>query len=430
VFDHVRRFRRSARVVRTGAGIYVSYKRTQRRVRKLDEADAAAAWEAQHTKVAETLYQLAVDLKGLYIKSAQFIGTRTDVVPAPFTKSLSRLQDSVPPRPAGEVRKTIEHELGKPIDTLFATFDDTALGAASLAQVHRATLHDGREVVVKVQYPEVADLVRLDIRNLRTLVGIVARREPNFDYRAIVNEIGNEVPLEVDFVREAEMTRRVRTNLEALPNITVPRVVEGFVSGKVLVTEYVHGARLLDRARLASMDIDRIRLAQTIAHAYGHQIMVDGLFQADPHPGNILVLEGGGAALLDFGLTKELPEHARLGFARLVIAAAARNPAEIVAAFSQLGVKTRTDEPESLLQLMQLFFDARPADEGGRGIARRGEVTRANPIEAIPGDLVLLGRVIGLLRGVCSSLGAPLSPMQMLRPYAEAALAGAAEAAI
>ncbi len=423
VFDHIRRFRRSARVVRTGAGIYLGYKRTQRRVRKLDETAAAAAWEKQHTKTAETLYRLAVDLKGLYIKSAQFIGTRSDVVPAPFTASLSRLHDSVPPRPVAEVRKTIEHELGKPIETLFATFDDRPLGAASLAQVHRATLHDGREVVVKVQYPEVADLVRLDIRNLRTLVGLVARREPNFDYRAIVNEIGNEVPLEVDFVREAEMTRRVRENLAAMPEIVVPRVIEGFVSRKVLVTEYIHGARLLDRERLARVDIDHTQLAQTIANAYGHQIMVDGLFQADPHPGNILVLEGGRAALLDFGLTKELPDRSRLGFAHLVLAASARDPGAIVAAFAELGVKTKTDEPESLLQLMQLFFDARPTGEGPRGIARRGAATRANPVEAIPGDLVLLGRVIGLLRGVCASLGTPLSPMQMLRPYAEAAVA-------
>jgi aarF domain-containing kinase len=425
MFDFVRRGRRSARVARTGATIYLGYKRTQRKVRKLDAAAAEAAWEHAHTVNAERLYRMAVDLKGLYIKGGQFLGTRSDVVPAPYSKSLSRLQDSVPPRPIAQVRATIEAEFGRPIAELFATFDDTPLGAASLAQVHRATLADGRQVVAKVQYPEVGALVRLDIRNMRTLVGIVARREPNFDYRAIVNEIGVQVPLELDFVREADMTRRIGANLSGLPDVMVPRVVDSLVSGRVLVTEYIDGARLLDAERLSRMAIDRAQLARTIASAYGHQILVDGLFQADPHPGNILVLEGGRVALLDFGLTKELPDASRLGFARLVVGAADRDPAAIMAAFADLGVRTKSDDPAALLALTSVFFDSRPLTERPAGLAQQRRATRQNPVEAIPGDLVLLGRVVGLLRGVCASLGSPLSPMQMLRPYAEAALAGA-----
>lgn len=425
MFENVKRLRRSARVVRTGAAIYLGYKRTQRKARKLEPEAAAAEWERRHEQAAERLYRLAVDLKGLYIKTGQFVGTRSDIAPVPYTRSLSRLQDSVPPRPVAEVRHTIEQSFHTPVEELFATFDDSPLAAASLAQVHRATLHDGREVVVKVQYPEVAALVRLDVRNLRTMVGFVARREPNFDYRAIVNEIGEQVPLELDFVREAEMTRRIGANLRDIPGVLVPTVVDEFVRPKVLVTEYIHGARLLDRERINGMSVDHIELAQTIASAYGHQIMVDGLFQADPHPGNILVLPGGRAALLDFGLTKELPQAARIGFARLVIASGDRNPEGIVQAFRELGVRTKSDDPGSLLSLMAVLFDARPLD-GARGPGRQREAIRANPVEAIPGDLVLLGRVIGLLRGVSASLGTPLSPMQMLRPHAERALAAAA----
>ena len=421
MFENLRRFRRSARVARTGAQIYIGYKRTQRRARKLPAASAAEEWERRHEQFAELLYHLAVDLKGMYIKTAQFVGTRADLVPAPYTRSLSRLQDAVPPRPVAQVRATIEEQFGCQLEALFATFDERPLASASLAQVHRATLADGREVVVKVQYPEVGRLVRLDIRNLRTIVGLVARREPNFDYRAIVNEIGNQVPLELDFVREAEMTRRVRENLRGLPGISLPVVVDELVRPKVLVTEYIDGARLLDRARLASMDVDNEALALTIASAYGHQIMVDGLFQADPHPGNILVLPGGRAALLDFGLTKELPDSARLGFARLVIASGDRDAAGVVAAFRELGVKTKSSDPAEVLSLMRILFDARPIDPTAERV-RRGKALQRNPVESIPGDLVLLGRVIGLLRGVCASLGTPLSPMQMLRPYAEQAL--------
>lgn len=426
MFDNARRVRRSFRVARTGARIYLGYKRTQRKVRKLPAEAAAAQWDLRHEAAAESLYRLAVDLKGMYIKSGQFIGTRTDIVPLPYTRSLSRLQDQVPARPVVVVRDTIETELKRPLEELFATFDEEPIGSASLAQVHRATLPDGREVVVKVQYPEVAGLVRLDVRNLRTIVGIVARREPNFDFRAVVNEIGTQVPLELDFVREAEMTRRIRENLAGLAGVVVPRVIDGYVAKKVMVTEYIHGARLLDRARRESMNIDPVAFAKTVAEAYGHQIMVDGLFQADPHPGNILVLPGGRAGLLDYGLTKELPDSARLGFARLVIAVGDRDPHGIVAAFRELGVKTKSEEPEDVLPLMQLMFDARPLDGPAAGELRvRRGAMRANPVEAIPGDLVLLGRVIGLLRGVCASLGTPLSPMQMLRPFAERALAEA-----
>ncbi len=428
MLENVKRLRRSSRVARTGLRIYLGYKRTQRKARKLDADAAAAAWEAQHERSAERLYRMAVQLKGLYIKTGQFIGTRTDVVPGPYSAWLSKLQDQVPPHPYPVVERTIEHELKRPMSELFATFEHQALGSASLAQVHRATLPDGREVVAKVQYPEVAGLVRLDVRNLKTIVGLVARREPNFDFRAIVNEISAQVPLELDFEREADMTTRIRENLRDVPGIVIPEVVPGYVAGKVLVTEYIPGVRLLDKEAREALHPDPVALAQTIANAYGHQIMVDGLFQADPHPGNILVLPDGKAALLDFGLTKDLPKAARLGFARLVMAASNRDGHAIVAAFRELGVKTKSEAPEDVLPLMQLFFDARVAGETTSGFGSRRGAVRANPIEAIPGDLVLLGRVIGLLRGVCASLGTPLSPMQMLRPYAERALAESGDA--
>jgi aarF domain-containing kinase len=423
MFETVRRLRRSARVARTAARIYLGYKRTQRRVRRLTPAETEAAWMARHEQFAELLYRLATDLRGLYIKSGQFIGTRTDLLPEPYTRSLSRLQDAVPPHPFPVVRRTIEEQFGEALEELFAAFDPEPLASASLAQVHRARLPDGRDVVVKVQYPEVAGLVRLDVRNLKTLVGIVARLEPNFDYRTVVNEIASQVPLELDFEREAEMTRRVRANLAHLPGVVVPAVVDGYVRPKVLVTEYVEGVRLLDAERRDAHAPDRAALAEAITNAYGHQIMVDGLFQADPHPGNILVLPGGRVALLDFGLTKELPETARRGFARLVLGTANRDPAMIVAAFRELGVRLRNEEPEALLGTLAILFEPRPIDAPRAELRERNRALRANPVEQIPGDLVLLGRVIGLLRGVCASLGTPLSPMQMLRPYAERALA-------
>lgn len=389
-------------------------------------AEQDVAWARRHESAAEALYQLAVDLKGLYIKTGQFIGTRADIVPPAYVRSLSRLQDRVPPRPAPEVRRTIEEDLGQPVSKLFETFDDRPIAAASLAQVHRATLPGGREVAVKVQYPEVAELVRLDIRNLRTIVALVARFEPNFDYRTVVDEIARQVPLELDFVREARLTDRVRRNLAGFPGVVVPEVIQDYAAPRVLVTQYLHGARLLDARRATVAGGEDPAIARTLGDAFGHQILIDGLFQADPHPGNILLLPRGGIALLDYGLTKELPDRVRLGFARMVIAAANRDPAAIVAALRELGVHTRDDDPAGLLALMSVFFDARSATQG---MQEQSQALARNPVEAIPGDLVLIGRVVGLLRGVCASLGSPLTPMQMLRPYAERALMLARESA-
>ncbi len=422
VIDEVQRARRTLRVARTGGRMYIGYKRTQRAVREMTPEARQARWDRTNERFAEDLYRLAVDLKGLYIKTGQFMSTRSDMVPPAYVTSLSRLQDRVPPRPVATIRATIEAAFGKPIRELFEWFDDHPLAAASLAQVHRARLHDGREVCVKVQYPEVASLVRLDVRNLRTLVGLVAKREPNFDYRAIVNEIGGQVPLELDFEREAALTKQVKANLAQYEGIVVPAVIDGYARKTVLVTEYLAGERLIGKDGIAASIADGPAVAQAITKAFGHQIMVDGLFQADPHPGNLLALPGGKVGLLDFGLTKELSRESRIAFARLVVAAADRNPAAVMAAFEGLGVRTRNEaNPAGLMALADLFFGSRPERTAMAG--KRREALQASPIEAIPGDLVLLGRVVGLLRGVCDSLGAPLTPMQMLRPFAEQVLA-------
>jgi aarF domain-containing kinase len=422
MFDNVRRARRSLRVARTGASIYLGYKRLQRKSAKADDETSARLWAAQHERNAARIYQTAVDLKGLYVKMGQFAGTRTDVFPAAYTRELAKLQDSVPPRAIGTVRKTIERAFHRPVAETFASFEETPVAAASLAQVHRARLHDGRDVAVKVQHPEVEGLVKLDIRNLRTLVGIVARREPNFDYRAIVQELASQVPLELDFEREGRMTTKVAENLAALDGVVLPRVIDGFVSRKVLVLEFLEGEKLLDGARAFPQE-ERAALAERVTAAYGHQILVDGLFQADPHPGNLMLLPGKRIGLLDFGLTKELPDTARLGFARLVVATATRDLPNVGQALRELGVKTKTDDPASVMELLSFFFG--PRDMGPGLMGQRRAALAQNPVEALPGDLILLGRVVGLLRGVSASLGAPLTPMQMLRPHAERVLSGA-----
>lgn len=419
-----RRLYRTLRVAWDAAIIYWGYKRTQRRVRSLTPVQAGAAWEAQHDRSAQRLYRLCVDLKGLYIKAGQFIGTRADLVPSPYVRWLGQLQDRVPPRPVSQVRATIERELGRPVEELFADFDDEPLAAASLAQVHRARLSDGRAVAVKVQYPEVEELVDLDLRNLRAIVRLVAWREPRFDYRAIWAESAQEIPHELDFVREAEMQRRVAANLRTEPRVILPTVIDTLLTRRVLVTTFIDGVNVLDREALERHEIDRVAVAETLAGAYGRQIIVDGLFQADPHPGNILVCPDGTLALLDFGLTKQLTDATRFGFSRMIVAASQRNPIAVMETFAELGIRTKHDDPASILHLVRLLFDARPVAGDQSLVQESNAALDYNPIHAIPSDLILIGRVIGLLRGVSASMDIPFTPMEWLLPYAEAVLDG------
>ncbi|MEE9277307.1 MAG: AarF/ABC1/UbiB kinase family protein [Dehalococcoidia bacterium] len=409
-------------MTRTAFAVYWGYKRTQRRVRGLAAPEAAAVWADRHDQAATRLYNLAVALKGLYIKSGQFIGTRADIVPPAFVFHLGKLQDRVPPRPVAGIRATIEREFGRPLEQLFAAFDDAPLAAASLAQVHRARLPDGRDVAVKVQYPEVEDLIALDIRDLRAIVRLLAWREPRFDYRGVLAEVAREIPRELDFVHEAEMLRRVKANLQSQANVIFPDIVDDLLTRRVLVTTYVDGAGILDKQAVDRLGLDRSEIMRTLAAAYGRQIIVDGLFQADPHPGNILVRPDGKIALLDFGLTKELPQRTRLGFARLVLAAHRRDADAVLAAFRDLGIKTRHEEPQSLLMFVQLLLDARPVLNDAMIVQQSQAALEYNPIQTVPPDLVLIGRVIGLLRGVTASLGVSFTPMQMLLPYAEEVL--------
>ena len=417
------RVRRSTRFAKDAAIIYAGYKRTARRTRDLDQVATDAIYDVQHESAAKRLYHLAVDLKGLNIKTGQFIGARPDLVPQPFIKWLGRLHDQVPPRPLSVVRQTIREELGEPVESLFTEFDPDPIGAASLAQVHRATLPDGRDVAVKVQYPEVEKLVTIDLANTTRIVNFLARNEPNFDYRTILAEMSNEVPHELNFVREAEMIRRVAANLANLDQVVLPEVIDGYVTRRVLVTSFIDGPKILDREGLRRIKADPEELAWSLAAAYGHQILSNGLFQADPHPGNILVRNDGKLALIDFGLTKEFPDGVRHAVARLVVAFAAKDPMGILAAFQELGIETKHDEPGSLLTLVRLLLDERPMI-GSDVLQASEQALTYNPINAIPEDIVLLGRVISLLRGVATSLEVSFTPMEMLLPYAEAMLEG------
>ncbi|XP_055960408.1 uncharacterized protein LOC126667228 isoform X2 [Mercurialis annua] len=366
-----------------------------------------------------------------------------------------KLQDSLPPRPLQEVCQTIQKELGKPMDDLFSDFNQIPLATASIAQVHRATLLNGREVVVKVQHEGIKAIILEDLKNAKSIVDWIAWAEPQYDFNPMIDEWCKEAPKELDFNTEAENTRTVSSNLGCRNrnqdskhanqvDVLIPEVIQS--SEKVLLLEYMDGIRLNDRESLEAYGVDKQKVVEEITRAYAHQIYVDGFFNGDPHPGNFLVSKEPQhrPVLLDFGLTKKVSSSMKQALAKMFLASAEGDHVALLSAFSEMGLKLRLDLPDQAMEVTNVFFrtstPANEAFENMKSLAKQRsknmkviqekmklsqkEVKRFNPVDAFPGDIVIFSRVLNLLRGLSSTMNVRIIYQEIMRPFAEFALQG------
>jgi predicted unusual protein kinase regulating ubiquinone biosynthesis (AarF/ABC1/UbiB family) len=421
------RFGRFLLVAQMVVRIYVGYKRIQLRGRFISQYGQDDRYARHHRRSAELIYQTALRLEGWFVKACQFIGTRADILPPEYVEVLSRLHDQVPPRPFAVMKQRIEEELGKPVAEVFSSLSTEPIAAASLAQVYKATLHDGRCVAVKVQYPDIATLVDLDVRNVAFFVEWLARLEPRFDFRFVIRELRRYIPLELDFVHEAKNAEMVGKNFASRGDmdVLVPRIHWDFTTSRLLVMEFMDGIKVTEVEALRQAGIDTRAVAQKLTDAYLQQILLDGLFHADPHPGNLLVQPGPRLVFLDFGLTKDLPPEFPAEMARLMTAIVLQDAAAIVASFRRLGFVTKKGGTESLLVLGEAMLGHSVKENKSyadpemveRFNAEMSEAMRKDPIIEAPGDLVLVGRVMGLLSGVGKQLGSDVNLFATLMPY-------------
>lgn len=381
---------------------------------------AARALEDLHQRSARRLYDLSVRHGGAFLKVGQMLSARPDLLPEVYVRELSKLQDAAPEVPIAAVMRAIEQELGRPIEELFASFDPEPLAAASIGQVHRATLHDGREVAVKVQRPKIEELVELDLTLLGIFVRALAEDLPPVDFDTIIDESRAMVEAELDYEREAELTERVASFFGDDGPIRAPRVVRELSTRRVLVTTFMGGDKIttvldqLHEAREAGDPEAQAKLTDLMARvieAYARQALDLGVFQADPHPGNLLADSEGNLVVLDFGCAKEVPVEQRVHLVDLARAFVGKDAKGMGAAMQAMGFQTQRGTLESLEAYAQMVLDEIGVirDRGGdwptqvevlAQVSLFARFVEGDPMVRLPEEFVMLGRVFGTLSGL------------------------------
>lgn len=247
-----------------------------------------------------------VGLGPTFIKIGQTLATRADLLPLSYVKELSTLQDQVPPFPTGEAYARIEAELGKSLHEAFAEIDSEPIASASLGQVYRARLHSGEEVAVKVQRPNLHELIRFDVAVLYKIVKLTNRCFPkaneNADWEGMLREFHATIFEEMDYVKEGRHADRFRYNFRTWRTIRVPKIYWSHTNHRVLTLEFVRGTKVTDIEALRARRISPVKVNRLLVRTYLKQLLEDGFFHADPHPGNLLVMDSGHLAFFDFGM--------------------------------------------------------------------------------------------------------------------------------
>ncbi|HET8628725.1 MAG TPA: AarF/UbiB family protein [Thermomicrobiales bacterium] len=364
------------------------------------------------------------ELGPCFIKLGQLLSTRPDFLPPDYIQALARLQDTVTPVPGDRVARLVERELGAPLGELFRSFDHRPLATASMAQAHRAVLPDGSEVVVKAQRPGVRRRIEIDLEVLHELARFAARRTAfgaRYGLVQMVRELEHSLGQELDFRQEADNTRLIGRQIADFPRLVTPTVYGDYTAGRVLTLSFVRGRHLADVGRAELQALDARAIANDLLTAYLKQIVVDGVFHCDPHPGNILLTDDGRLALLDFGMVGRLDAGQKDNIILLLLAFAERLGERVADTYLELieipeGFDRRAFT-QDVCALVSRYHDM----SGGRMALGTALLDLTRVAQAhrtpVPTALTLLGKTMLNLDGAIRVLSPELDPVQLIRDY-------------
>jgi predicted unusual protein kinase regulating ubiquinone biosynthesis (AarF/ABC1/UbiB family) len=391
----------------------------------------------KNIKNAERIKNMMLELQGLFIKAGQLISTLSNVLPEEFRAPLEELQDNVPPHPFAIINGVIEKELGKPVHELFTEFNEIPIAAASIGQAHRAKIGE-KEVVVKIQHPEIDRLAHIDLTIIERIVKMVAFFMKIKGIEHLYQQVEQMIEEELDYYQEAESMQIIKKNLKEDQGVYIPDVYKDYSSKRVLTIEYCEGVKISDVAQISAWGIDLGELAEKLVRVYCQMILMDGFYHADPHPGNVLVNQQGQIILIDFGAVSRLSPGMKEGIPKLIKYMIQQDAEEMVKILRKLGFITHGENTgkvaKKLIDDIQDFIANELQletlnmqdlnEEQIRKALKLINIKEMTQIMQIPKDWVLLNRAVVLVGGVVFLLKPEWNPVETLKPYLEEQLIG------
>ncbi|MBS3977524.1 MAG: AarF/ABC1/UbiB kinase family protein [Syntrophomonadaceae bacterium] len=371
------------------------------------------------------LRQVMEELGPAFIKLGQMLSTRGDLLPQEVIRELAKLQDRVPPFPFLEAKEIMQDELGASWEKDFRWVEPEPLAAASIGQVHRAELADGRQAVIKVRRPGVEQSIKVDLEIVVDLARLAENRLPKARFYHLVElmeEFARTIKLELDYTQEGRNSDRLRKNLARANLVRIPETFWQYTTARVLTMEYLAGIKLNNLNELDHHRIDRCRVAKKLIEVFLQQILLDGFFHADPHPGNLAVLPDQTLVLLDFGVVGRLSEEQKIHFGTLVLGITSRSSSQVIRALARMGILSADMDTRALRRdvdlLSERYYDL------PLGQIRLGEVFVELLDLAfihqlrIPSELALIVKSLVTVEGIIRELHPQLSMVEIAQPMA------------
>lgn len=421
-----------------GARILLSYKLAHIGGLFLTQERKAARLGTLHRRNAALIREKALEMKGVMIKVGQFLSSRKDFLPDEYIEELSKLQDRVPPHDFGEIRQRIIDELGSAPEEIFSVFEEEPIAAASLGQVHRAVLKDGRKAAVKVQYPGIEKIIETDIRMFRFFVTILRGKIGWINLRVLHEEFSKIVRAELDYVQEGKNAQRFSLNFSSDKQVVIPRVYWEYSRGKVLTLEFVGGVKITECSAIKASGVDCRALVNLLVETYAKMVFVHGFFHCDPHPGNIFVGEGPTVVFVDFGMVQAISDSTRRNLRRYANAIVENDTAGIVEALEKMGFLIEGADYRAIADVTQDLIDkyrystpeelkSLTVDDIGEEIANIRSVIHNFQV---PNYFILLIRTIGMLNGMAYRLNPEVNIIEIATPYIKEFFRGTREDSI
>lgn len=392
-----------------------------------------ARTNALYHKEAIYYTKTAMDMGGLIIKLGQHVSAQVDFLPKEVIAELSKLQDSVDAIDFTEIKQRVESELGAPISEIFTAFRPTPIAAASLGQVHRATLRTGEQVAVKVMRPGVEDILATDWKSIQVAIRLL-KRQPQIvafmDLDAMYDEFHRTIMEELDYQKEGRNAEEFQKQLSHREDIVVPRIFESYTTTNVLTMEFMEGVKINDFAQLDAWGVDRKQLAKSLLEIFIEQVLVKGFFHADPHPGNVLVQSDGTLALIDYGMVGRISADMKKQLVALALAVYLKDAPGAIDALNRLKFLRRTADLEVFARNLTLLFEQLNADTfdlsfvtSGGNVEELRDFLYSQPFQ-LPANTTFLGKAMGTVYGICLGLDPEFDLIGTAKPYVEKVVRG------